>query len=45
MPKQVEVLYNLIYAVLFIWLAVMASKGKLPGARKKPKVVDNIQHK
>jgi uncharacterized RDD family membrane protein YckC len=41
MPKQVEILYNLIYAVLFIWLAVIASKGQLPGARKKQKVVEN----
>jgi uncharacterized RDD family membrane protein YckC len=44
MPKQVEVLYNLIYAVLFIWLAVIASKGKLLGVRKKPKMVESNLH-
>jgi uncharacterized RDD family membrane protein YckC len=41
MPMQIEVIFNLIYAVLFIWLAVLASKGLLPGARKKSKVLEN----
>lgn len=43
LPKQVEVIYNLIYAVLFIWLAVSASKGQLPGAKRKKKEIQAIQ--
>ncbi len=43
MPKQIEVIYNLIYAVLFIWFAVLASKGQLPGARRRKKEMQAIQ--
>ncbi len=37
MPKHFEVAFNLIYSVLFIGFAIIASKGSLPGARKKAK--------
>jgi uncharacterized RDD family membrane protein YckC len=37
MPKQIEVILNLFYSVIFIGLAVLASKGYLPGAKKKLK--------
>ncbi len=42
-PQQIEVIYNLIYAFLFIWLAVLASKGQLPGARRRKKEIQAIQ--
>lgn len=43
MPKQIEVIYNLIYAVLFIWSAVLASKGQLPGARRRKNETQTVQ--
>ncbi len=41
MPKLIEFILNLLYSVLFIVIAVLASKGYLPGARRKAKVLEN----
>jgi hypothetical protein len=37
MPKQIEVLLDFSFPVIFIGLAVLASKGRLPGAKRKSK--------
>lgn len=36
-PKELEVAANLLYSILFICIAVLASKGYLPGAKRKLK--------
>jgi hypothetical protein len=41
MPKQIEVILNLLYSILFVGLAVLASKGRLPGARRKKKALED----
>ena len=41
MPKQIEVASNVLYSIIFIGLAVLASKGYLPGAKRKIKELDN----
>jgi hypothetical protein len=41
MPKEIEVASNVLYSIIFIGLAVLASKGYLPGARKKLKTIEN----
>lgn len=41
MPKQIEVAVNLFYSIIFVGLAVLASKGYLPGARRKVKRLEN----
>jgi uncharacterized RDD family membrane protein YckC len=40
-PKEVEVISIILYSVLFIWLADLATKGNLPGARRKKKELGN----
>jgi uncharacterized RDD family membrane protein YckC len=42
-PKELEVAANLLYSILFIGIAVLASKGYLPGAKRKLKVNMVIQ--
>lgn len=41
LPKVIEVISNLVYSVLFVWLAVLSSKGNLPGAKRKIKELQN----
>src|SRR6266581_5163697 len=41
MPKQIEIASNLLYSIIFIGLAVLASKGYLPGAKRKLKELEN----
>ncbi|SRR6266568_6485564 len=41
LPKQIEVASNLLYSIIFIGLAVSASKGCLPGAKRKLKELEN----
>lgn len=37
LPKPIEIAVNAIYSILFISIAVLASKGYLPGAKRKQK--------
>jgi len=37
LPKQIEMAVDFIYSIMFISLAVLASKGSLPGAKRKKK--------
>jgi hypothetical protein len=41
MPKQIEVASNVLFSIIFIGLAVLASKGHLPGAKRKMKELEN----
>lgn len=41
MPKQIEVASNVLFSIIFIGLAVLASKGHLPGAKRKMKGLEN----
>jgi uncharacterized RDD family membrane protein YckC len=43
MPKQIEVAANLVYSIMFISLAVLASKGYMPGAKRKKKETEAAQ--
>jgi uncharacterized RDD family membrane protein YckC len=45
MPKQVEVAANLLYSIMFLSLAIFASKGYLPGAKRRKKQIETIQEK
>ncbi len=45
MPKQVEVAANLIYSIMFLTLAIFASKGYLPGAKRKKQQIEAVQEK
>lgn len=40
MPKALEIALNLLQYIIFICLAVLASKGYLPGAKRKLKVLE-----
>ncbi len=41
MPNQIEVASNVLYSIIFIGLAVLASKDISPGAKRKIKELDN----
>ena len=45
MPKQIEVAANLLYSIMFISLAVLASKGYLPGAKREKIEIKAVQEK
>lgn len=41
LPKQIEVASNVLYSIMFIGIAVLATKGYLPGAKRKLKEIEN----
>ena len=45
MPKPIEAAANGLYSIMFIGLAVLASKGFLPGAKRKKNVSKVIREK
>ena len=44
-PMPIELVANLLYSIIFISLAVFASKGYLPGAKRKKKEIEIVQEK
>lgn len=43
LPKHIDIAVNFISAIIFILMAILASKGYLPGAKRKKREIDTTE--